>query len=56
MIKIKTMETRQEESTTEKPIKINTLIDNSICEHYYVPVGDYEQNGKFICTECKHEI
>ena len=23
------------------------------CEHYYVPVGEYDQNGDFICIHCK---
>lgn len=26
-----------------------------ICEHYYVPVGEYNQNGSFICKFCGHE-
>lgn len=23
------------------------------CDHYFVPVGEYDQNGDFICIHCK---
>ncbi len=26
------------------------------CDHDYVPIGEYHQNGKFICTKCKDQI
>ncbi len=50
-----------------KPVHIETLMDEYIaslpndsskeegCDHYYVPIGGYDQNGKFICTKCKHQ-
>lgn len=25
------------------------------CEHHFVPIGEYHQNGRFICTKCKKE-
>lgn len=26
------------------------------CDHDYIPVGEYEQNGSFYCKKCKHKI
>lgn len=31
-------------------------ISNEVCDHNYVPIGDYNQNGKFICTKCPSKI
>jgi hypothetical protein len=26
------------------------------CDHHYHPIGEYDQNGRFRCTNCNHEI
>ena len=31
-------------------------VSGQVCDHHYVPIGCYEQNGRFICTECNDEI
>jgi hypothetical protein len=30
--------------------------DESECDHYFVPVGFYDQNGKFVCQKCGQNL
>jgi len=50
------MEEKKENLTDSKAMELNAVLADSVCDHYYVPIGDYEQNGRFICTKCKDEI
>ena len=42
-------------STPQPPVVERSGEDVKECEHYFVPIGEYEQLGKFICIHCKQQ-
>jgi len=37
-------------------VEVKFIPASATCEHDYVPVGEYDQNGNFICAKCSHKI